>query len=342
MSVDALLGDELFRFGFFQVLRRLECLHRDRPRIGEAITIGDEFLRLGQDPSLAFAPSTLTSYRPGTDGRAPRLGVAFFGLFGPNGPLPLHLTDYAHDRLRNSGDRTLVCFADIFHHRMLSLFYRAWAQAQPSVSFDRPESDRFGEYVASFIGIGTSTLKKRDAAPDIAKLYYSGHFSLQTKNACGLRELLADYFEVPVAIGEFQGSWVEIPEPERLRVGESRATGTLGVSTIIGSRVWDRQLKFRIVCGRMRLEDYERLLPDSPSFARMKALVRTYIGDELVWDVQLILAREEIPDLELGRSGRLGWTTWLFSEPPARDGDELVLDPARVADSTSSPTAAAA
>jgi type VI secretion system protein ImpH len=337
LRVDALLGEKPHRFGFFQALRRLECLHLDQPRIGEATTLRDEYLRLGQDPSLAFAPSTLSSYQQRGGGRPPRLGVYFFGLFGPNGALPLHLTEYARDRMRNSGDRTFAAFADVFHHRMLSLFYRAWAQAQPTVSFDRPESDRFGGYMASLMGLGMPAFKGRDAAPDLAKLYYCGHFSLQTKNADGLRDLLADYFEVPVAIEEFQGSWVEIPEAERLRVGESEATGTLGVSTIVGSRIWDRQLKFRVVCGRMGLDDYERLLPDSPSLHRMKALVRTYIGDELVWDLQLILKREEIPELELGRSGRLGWTTWLLSQPATRDADEFVLDPARVPAATPTP-----
>ena len=87
-------------------------------------------------------------------------------------------------------------------------------------------------------------------------------------------------------------------------------TGTLGVSTIVGSRVWDRQLKFRLICGPMGLEDYERLLPDRQSLARFEALVRLYTTDEYVWDLQLVLRQEEVPQIELGRSGRLGWTTW--------------------------------
>jgi len=327
VTLDALLAEEPWRFGFFQVLRRLECVHSERPRIGEATMLGDEYLRLGQDPSLAFAPSTLASYGRQAEGRPPRLAVYFLGLFGPNGPLPLHLTEFARDRIRNSSDPTFARFADVFHHRMLSLFYRAWAQAQPTVCFDRPESDRFGEYAASLCGLGGSAFKDRDAAPDLAKRYYCGRFSLQTKNADGLRDLLEDYFEVPVQIAEFQGSWVEIPEPERLRLGESDLTGLLGVSTIVGSKVWDQQLKFRVVCGRMPLADYERLLPDGSSLARMAALVRLYCNDELVWDLQLVLAREEVPGLELGRYGRLGWTSWLLGAPAARDADDLVLDP---------------
>jgi type VI secretion system protein ImpH len=329
LELEERLREAPWRFDFFQALRRLECAHRERPRIGEAVRLRDEYLRLGQDPSLAFAPSTLASFE--TDGaRPPRLGVYFLGLFGPNGPLPLHLTEYARDRMRNSGDRTFARFADVFHHRMLSLFYRAWAQAQPAVSFDRPERDRFGDYVGSLLGIGMPELGARDAAPDIAKRYYAGRFSLQTRNADGLRDVLSDYFEVPVEIEEFRGAWLEIPEPERLRLGESLATGSLGVSTIVGSRVWDRQLSFRAVCGPMGLPDYERLLPDRSSLQRMAALVRTYIGEELVWDCQLVLVREEVPATRLGGRGRLGWTTWLLGEPAARDADDLVLHPAHL------------
>lgn len=120
-------------------------------------------MRLAQEPSLAFAPATLAAFDPGNEDRAPRLTEYFLGLFGPHGPLPVHLTEYARDRLRNHGDRTFARFADLFHHRMLGLFYRAWADTQPTVSFDRPETDRFNVYVGPSSGwecprCGTETL----------------------------------------------------------------------------------------------------------------------------------------------------------------------------------------
>ena len=93
----------------------------------------------------------------------PRLTQRFFGLLGPNGPLPLHLTDYARERVLHHGDPTLARFFDVFHHRMLALFYRAWAQAQPTASLDRPYDDRFADFVGSLIGIGSPLLRRRDA-----------------------------------------------------------------------------------------------------------------------------------------------------------------------------------
>ena len=129
---------------------------RDKPRWGDALRPVDEPVRLGQDPDLSFAPAPLASFELGQDGAPPRLQVRLFGLLGPNGPLPLHLTEYARERLRHAGDPTLSRFLDLFHHRFLALFYRAWAQAQPHVNRDRPNDDRFAVYVGAFVGHGAA------------------------------------------------------------------------------------------------------------------------------------------------------------------------------------------
>ena len=153
-----------YSFDFFQALRRIDAINSERPRLGEATRLADEPVRVGQLPSLIFAPSTLADFQPASEGRAARLSTYFFGLFGPSGALPLHLTEYARDRVRNADDLTFVRFVDLFHHRMLSLYYRAWAQAQPTVGFDRPSADRFSAFIASLFGLGMSTLRDRDAS----------------------------------------------------------------------------------------------------------------------------------------------------------------------------------
>jgi type VI secretion system protein ImpH len=150
-TLEQALQETPYKFGFYQTLRRIECAHPDKPRLGVSLRPVDDAVRLTQEPSLAFAPSTLASFRPRRGNDASRLGVYFFGMFGPNGPLPLHLSEYARDRLRNSDDPTFSEFLDIFHHRMLSLFYRAWANAQPAVNFDRPDQDRFSVYTGAFL-----------------------------------------------------------------------------------------------------------------------------------------------------------------------------------------------
>ncbi|OYU89442.1 MAG: type VI secretion protein, partial [Burkholderiales bacterium PBB5] len=128
----AALASEPWRFDFFQALRQIDARQPQRPRLGTARRPADEAVRLGQTPAMSFAPATLHGLRQPEGGGVPRIDVRFFGLFGPNGPLPLHLTEYARERQLHHGDETLARFADLFHHRLLLLFYRAWAQAQPT------------------------------------------------------------------------------------------------------------------------------------------------------------------------------------------------------------------
>ena len=104
-------------FNFFQAVRRLEAEHAAWPRVGWSDRLEEDYLRFCQIPSLAFAPSSIESVA--RIGPVIRMYVNFLGMFGPNGPLPQQLTDFARDRLRNAHDPTLVRFMDIFHHRML-------------------------------------------------------------------------------------------------------------------------------------------------------------------------------------------------------------------------------
>jgi type VI secretion system protein ImpH len=321
------LEEKPYEFGFFQAVRRIENLHRDKPRIGTSSHAAEDPVRLGQEPSTAFAPAALASFVPASNGRPPRLAGYFFGLLGPNGPLPLHLTEYARERWRNAGDATFARFLDLFHHRLLSLFYRAWAINQPAVSFDRPEDDLFANYVGSLFGLGMPTLRNRDAFPDLARLHYAGLFTNQTRHRAGLCAILKGFFRVPVAIQEFIPGWLHLGVDMRWRLGRSRDSGTLGRSATIGARVWSCHHKFRIAFGPLGLDQYLRLLPGGDSLRRLVALVRSYVGDELDWDVNLILKREEIPPLELGRQGLLGWTTWLNAPPRSRDAADLRLRP---------------
>jgi type VI secretion system protein ImpH len=316
-----------YEFDFYQAVRRVECAHPDKPRIGQSLRPVDDPIRLAQEPSLGFAPSTVAWYRPATADAPARLGVHFLGLLGPNGPLPLHLTEYARDRMRNSGDPTFVRFLDTFHHRMLSLFYRMWASAQPAVNFDRPESDRFAIYVGALFGIGMPSLRHRDDFPDLAKLHYAGQLAGQTRHGDGLKAILADYFRLPVEVERFIGQWLELPEDSWCRLGALSEVSSLGRSITVGSRTWECQGKFRIEFGPLGYDDYQALLPGSESLKRLVALVRNYIGDELDWDMRLILKKEEVPALQLGGEQRLGWTSWLTGGPREKDAGDLTLDP---------------
>ena len=313
-------------FDFNRAMRELEAFYRDRPRFGHSVRPAQDAVRLGQEASVDFAPAMLAAWQPGAEGRADRLLVHCFGLFGPDGPLPLHLTEYARDRLRNERDPTFARFADLFHHRALSLMYRAWANVRPAISYDRPDSDRFAAYVGALAGLGTAALQNRDAMPDLVKLHFAGLLANQTRHAEGLAAILSSFFTTPVRVECFVGAWLALPEPDHTRLGEGGDPARLGGGALLGRRVWSRQHKFRLVFGPLTLPEYERLLPGGSSFHRLVPVVRNYAGDVLAWDVQFVLRRREVPDTRLGGYGRLGWTTWLKPRRTLRDAADLVLD----------------
>lgn len=320
------LARQPYRHDFYATLRRIECLTADKPRLGQAVRPADEPLRLGQHASLSFAPAPIAAFHEGDGQRPAQLTQSFFGLLGPNGALPLHLTEHARERVLHHGDATLLAFLDVFHHRLLELFYRAWAQAQPTVSMDRPQDDRFADYVGALIGIGSPRLRRRDAAGDEVKLFHAGLLVRQVRNADGLRALLASFFRVPVRIQGFVGHWMRLPATERTHVGRAGASSRLGGGAVLGERVWDRQHKLRIQLGALDGPSYEDLLPGGRALRRLVALVRQYLGFEFDWDAQLILAHRQRPTLRLGGRARLGWSSWLGGPRDERDLGDLVLD----------------
>ncbi|MBE0434413.1 MAG: type VI secretion system baseplate subunit TssG [Methylomicrobium sp.] len=323
------LRKEAYRYGFFHALRLLECNDSDKPLIGKSKRPVEDSVRFGQEVSMAFEPSTLSDYIPGKDGRPARLMQRFFGLFGPNGPMPLHITEYVRSREHNFHDHTLARFADIFHHRMIALFYRAKADTEPAFSFDRPGEDRFADYVGALAGIGDEALQDRDAMPDLAKFHYIGHLANQAKNADGLIAILADFYKLPVRLDEFIGEWLQIETEDLTRLGESTQTGRLGESVVLGSRVWSCQHKFRILFGPLTLTEYVSLLPSGQRLEKLIAIVRNYSGFEFDWDVNLILKSDEVPMSQLDGGTRLGWTSWLGERHSTEDANDLLLNPIR-------------
>jgi type VI secretion system protein ImpH len=300
-----------WEFDLFQAMRLIEAAHPERSRIGEARRPVDEPVRFAQEASLAFAPSAVAAYEPATRSGVPRLVQRVLGLLGPNGALPIHLTDWTRDRSRNHGDSALLRFLDVFHHRMLSLFYRAWVQAQPAVSMDRPRQDHFGRRLAALCGLGAPSLLGRDSAPDAVKLAHAGVFGRQVRNAECLQIVLANYFAVPVHIEEFVGHWLRILPAQQSRLGRREGFARLGEDAVIGERTWHAQSRFRVVLGPLSFRDYERFLPRGKSSRALHDLIRLYVGVEHSWEVKLVLKKAEVPLAWLGNSVWIGWSSWL-------------------------------
>jgi type VI secretion system protein ImpH len=314
-------------YDFFAAVRRIECANPAAPKIGTSLKPADDPVRFCEEPHLAFPTSTLAKVTPDALANVPRVYVNFMGLFGPNGPLPLHVTEYARERMLHHNDHTLARFLDVFHHRLVSLFYRAWAVNQQAVSYEHAGHDRIADYVASLFGDGMDSFLGRDSVPDSSKLHYAGRLAGTARNAEGLEAVLEDFFGIRTRVETFVGEWIELPADSRCKLGASPMTGTLGSTAIVGARIWECQYKFRVIMGPMGYDDYQRMLPGGASLRRLIDWVKNYAGEEHAWDVQLILRKEEVPAAALGKSGRLGWSTWTKAKPLPRDAHNLILDP---------------
>lgn len=143
------LQAEPWRYGFLALMRRIDANPAIDP-VGTARLPQAEPFRLGQQPGLVFAPREIARAGVTHD----RLKIRLFGLgmLGPNGPLPIHVTEIAREREEHRRDPTLSNFLDVFHHRYLTQFYRAWASAQSAAGLDRPDNERFTFYIASLVG----------------------------------------------------------------------------------------------------------------------------------------------------------------------------------------------
>lgn len=325
VALEAALRASPRDFEFFDAMRRLECAYPERPRLGHSTRPAEDPVRLAHAATLAFPARSIARFEPGGHGRPARVVGLFLGLFGPNGPLPLHLTEHAIEREQNAKDPTLVAFANVFHHRMLSLFYRAWADAQPTVQLDRAETDRFRTWIGALIGMATPHLDGRDALPDQYKRFFAGRLVPQARNAEGLKSFLEHYFGVQIGVIEFVAGWMQLPRNARLHMGTSMAA--MGRDALLGARVRGVQQRFRLRVGPLTRNEFNRFLPGGETLTQLVAAVKLYVGEEKGWDVQLMLKNEEVPLTHLGQAGSMGLNTWMGRYPKPGDADDVVLRP---------------
>ena len=311
VKLGAQLRSHAKRFQAFQALRLIEAAHPRQARLGTAARAGQEPVRLGHDADLRFAAAQVMSYERAAFGERARLALDF-GLLGPDGAMPVHLTEYVRARSRHRGDRTIERFLDIFHHRMTSLLYRAWADSQPVIGLDRPGQDRYAAYVDSLCGLALERAQPHEPIGDHARLGAAALLGDRRRHASGLAAVLSSELTLPVRIEPFVGQWLRLPETSGLRFGKRNRTA-LGEGYVLGRRMWDRQHRFRIVVGPVDAARCERLEPGTTAFSRIAAWVRLYIGPTLEYELVLRLAPGAAPAMRLGAKTRLARNTWVGS-----------------------------
>jgi len=304
-------------------MRSIDAYYQLRKPVGRNSQPSHEPVRLRQEPSMSFAPSNLTNVSRKDGSNTINISLLGFGLFGPNGPLPLHITEYVRERIFHHKDATLSAFADIFHHRLISLFYRAWANAQSTINIELKD-ESFSRHIASLIGLGFNSSRNRDSIDDYTKFYFSGHLTRQTRNPEGLIQILRRYFNIPVRLQEYIPQWIKIPEHQQFRLNGDCSLGSFAV---IGSQIKDVQHKFRLLLGPLSQQKFNSFLPNHENSQQLIDWVRLYIGFEFAWDVCLILKNEEIKGIQLGDQSALGFSSFLGTRKTAIDDfKELIID----------------
>ena len=324
------LFSEPYSFDFFQAVRVLGWLQPDRKRVGRYNHPHTEIVRFGANPILHFPPSSIHALTK-RESAGPAMTINFMGLVGPLGALPNYVTELIGARIR-AKDRTLLEFLDIFNHRLTSFFYQAWEKNHFTVAYERDRSDPVTACLYAMVGFGTKGIRDRQPVEDEAFIYYSGLFGLIPKSALALESVLGDYFNIPVELEPFVGTWRILAEPDQCVFGGDIPESTaLGFGAVVGEEIWDQGSRMRLKLGPLTAAQYRDFLPTGKAWPELRAIVRSFCGYDLEFEVQLILRREDVPAFELRPPAEnalcLGWHTWLksgfdFDRDP---GDTILL-----------------
>jgi type VI secretion system protein ImpH len=350
---------EGFAFDFFQAVRLLEKLSPKRRPVGREGPPRAEVVRFRALPSLSFPASSIYDLTRTDSEQPPAMTVTFLGLTGPSGTLPHHYTELLMRLLRDGkgAERyALRDWLDLFNHRLISLFFRAWEKYRFHVPYERgepsrPEPDAFTRSLFSLVGLGVPPLRNRlhvrtlddesrtertlARVEDLTVVYYGGLFARRQRTAVGLQAIVRDYLDLPAQVRQFQGQWLLLDRFNQSRLGEEEHNTQLGVNTVAGERVWDVQSKFRVRLGPLRYANFLEMLPDRAAVSPRKTffllchLVRLYAGAEFDFDVQLVLLGDEVPACHLADEGigpRLGWNTWLVSQSRSTSAEDAVFE----------------
>ena len=321
----ARLQAEPRRFTFDAAVRILTFLRR-RADAAEAA-------RFTSVAGSSFLGAEVTDVKivPGTP--EARVTAGLIGLSGPVGVLPRQYSDavVADQRARSY---SLTDFLDLISHRMVAAFAAAGAKYRPQRTADtgalasgRQNGDRIGEVLLGLTGYATPHLDDRLLAGAASLRHYAGFFSAHPRSADRLEALASDWLGRPVKVEQFAGAWLAVPPDQRTRLPAGVSPGgfyQLSADATAGVRAWDQQARIVLRIGPLDLPYFERLLPHRPLLRELASLVRSFVGFEVGFAVNPVLARDAVPPLVLSRPGEagaagagplLGWNTWVPTSP---------------------------
>jgi type VI secretion system protein ImpH len=329
------LRERLFKqpagFPFFQAVRMLHKLRPRRTAVGYDADPKDEALRFRSDVSFVFPPGDIRVIYEGEAGEPDEVVVNFMGIASPGsfGSLPVPYAEEIRRQEREFKNPAMRDFFDLFNHRLISLFYRAWERTRIEVLRDLARPSGFEAALRAVIGLEGDALKSRLPFDEQDLLARSGLLGMTPAPAVAIEGLVESLLDVPVRVEQFVATWYEMGESDRTRLGA--ANSTLGDDFNLGSSIRLVQPVFRLRLGPMDFERYQSLLPGTQGFRVLSSVVRLAAGVELDFQLRPVLKAEEVPATRLGGEGpapsRLGRTTWLGSQAFDSDADQAIFEP---------------
>jgi type VI secretion system protein ImpH len=268
-------------------------------------------------PHLHFPPSEIAEIIEGKQqGVDAMLFTYFFGLLGVNGPMPLEFTSYVYQRSHNHYDQTWRRFLDIIHHRMHGLYYRAFAQHEQSISFDRPRDDPVQDIIKSLTGLPPNM--GFDRISEIAVLSYGSNFSFMVRNRSGLEDILRRMLKTRVQVNDFMVASYDLHAEDYAVLGNPK-TAVLGVNLQTGRTCLSATRQFEIAMGPIGFATYQMLMLPLSGLEVLVHTVNLYLDRPLNYIVVIQLARGIVPPARLGfdwtqlnaDAAQLGYTCWL-------------------------------
>jgi type VI secretion system protein ImpH len=315
-QVEALF-DQARRMAFFRLVEQIHRLHGDDLEHGVDAHPEHERIRYESAPGLGFPASDVRQLAnlPGHPEGKYRLQASFLGVHGVDSPLPGHyLERVAQDAAHASGLR--AAFLDFFHHRLLTLLHRGWRKYRYHERFQPGARDRFSRSVFSLVGLNDERLRGDTPLPWSRLLTYAGVIASRSRSPSAVAGILAHCFDLPhVVIHEFQQHYTDVPDDQRNALGMDNVI--LGGDFTLGSRVPTCSNKFLISIQGLSERRFRDFLPNGEAHPSLRKLVEFLLRDQLAYDLELQIVRDEIPPFCLHREqgAHLGWTTFAGDVP---------------------------
>lgn len=326
---DAAHGEDALRAGVFEAVRLISAAARGTRRmpVGGDLPPENEAVRFAVADGFSHPDAeVLRAHRP-EEGAPVTLTVGFMGLTGPSGVLPDHYTEAVLQRDR-ARDPAMQRFFDLFNHRAVSLFYRAWAKYRLPVQFGETGGD-LSDPVSRVLSALSGT---PHASDDPLQLAAAATLSRRVRTPSALRRTLALLFDLPVEVIELKPRRIRIAAHERTRLGAERGGlgryAALGKTAVTGDTVTDVAGRFRLRIGPLNRERFQSFFDDSGARRGLTDTVRAAVGATADFDLQLVLKRADVGSMRLTRetdAPRLGQTSWLLHGPAESDRDDAVL-----------------